>query len=84
MPTRKKPSEPRAAKGGDEGAAKPSKPTRKRAGGSTRPKKKLPDGMSMDEMTRIRAFEIWEARQASEADDWKRAEAEVRSEYREP
>ena len=52
---------------------------------SSRPrKKKLPDGMTMEDMTRVRAYELWEERGGGgdEMEDWTRAESEVSETYR--
>ncbi len=90
MPTSKKPSKPRASAkktAPKKTAAKKTaidKTPAKKPGAKKSRRGRLPDGISMDEMTRIRAYELWEERggaNGGEEDDWMRAETEVRARY---
>lgn len=64
-------------------AAKKSTRKKKTTTSRTR-KKKLPEGMNMEDMTRVRAFEIWEKRGGGgdEVANWQQAEAEIAKEYK--
>lgn len=63
-------------------------PTKKKTGGGRRTGKKLPEGMSMEELMHIRAYEIFEERSSGDGPgggdqlaDWCQAEREILEEY---
>lgn len=68
------------------GKAVSGKTTKKPATNRAPRRKKLPDGMSMNDMTRERAYELWMEHRTDgrDQDDWMRAEAEVRATYKSP